>query len=225
MNSNEVFDVPVLDAMTQMNPSIGRKPDSDEVTPEAMLEVRYEFTPLLPEILTHLKSSLMVTTYQAGKLLVLGVHEGKLCISFTNYEQPMGLAVSRDKLVVGTRRQMNFLAANREVAPTVAPQGKWDVCYVPRTSTWTGSLHGHDLAWGNDGLWVVNTLFSCLCTLHDDFSFVPRWTPRFISQLIDQDRCHLNGLAMDAGRPRTVSAMAESDQPAGWRPRKPQAEC
>ena len=195
-------------------------PEDDVQKTDRVLEVRYEFTPVLADILSHLKCSLMVTTYQAGKLLVLGVHNGQLKISFSNYDQPMGLALSGDRLAIGTRKQMNFLAGNRDVAKSVAPANTWDVCYVPRTSTWTGSIHGHDLAWGTEGLWVVNTLFSCLSTLHEQYSFVPRWKPRFISQLIDQDRCHLNGLAMVDGRPGFVTAMAESDQPAGWRPTK-----
>lgn len=194
--------------------------DDSSSTVEKQLEVRYEFTPVLAEILSHLQASLMVTTYQAGKLLVLGIRNGELKITFSSYEQPMGLAVSGDKLAIGTRKQMNFLIGNRDVAGSVAPKGTWDVCYVPRTSTWTGSIHGHDLAWGTEGLWVVNTLFSCLCTLHEDYSFVPRWKPRFISQLADQDRCHLNGLAMDQGRPRSVTAMSETDTAAGWRPTK-----
>lgn len=195
--------------------------DGDDVSKtDRVLEVRYEFTPILADILSHLKCSLMVTTYQAGKLLVLGVRNGQLKISFSNYEQPMGLAVRGDQLAIGTRKQMNFLVGNRDVAKSVAPAETWDVCYVPRTSTWTGSIHGHDLAWGTEGLWVVNTLFSCLSTLHEKYSFVPRWKPRFISQLIDQDRCHLNGLAMVDGRPGFVTAMAESDEPAGWRPTK-----
>ena len=194
--------------------------DDPSISPEKHLEVRYEFTPVLAEILSHLKASLMVTTYQAGKLLVLGIHNGELKITFSTYEQPMGLAVAGDKLAIGTRKQMNFLVGNRDVAGSVDPKGTWDVCYVPRTSTWTGSIHGHDLAWGSEGLWVVNTLFSCLCTLHEDYSFVPRWKPRFISQLADQDRCHLNGLAIDQGRPRSVTAMSETDTPAGWRPTK-----
>ncbi len=194
--------------------------DESSGTAEKHLEVRYEFTPVLAEILGHLKASLMVTTYQAGKLLVLGIHNGELKITFSSYEQPMGLAVSGDKLAIGTRKQMNFLVGNRDVAGSVEPKGTWDVCYVPRTSTWTGSIHGHDLAWGTEGLWVVNTLFSCLCTLHEDYSFVPRWKPRFISQLADQDRCHLNGLAMDQGKPRSVTAMSETDTAAGWRPTK-----
>ncbi|MCA9011782.1 MAG: TIGR03032 family protein, partial [Planctomycetaceae bacterium] len=187
---------------------------------DKLLEVRYEFTPALSEILGHLKASLMVTTYQAGKLLVLGVHEGQLKITLSSYDQPMGLALDGDRLAIGSRKQINFLAGNRDVAPTVAPPGTWDVCYVPRTSTWTGSIHGHDLAWGAEGLWVVNTLFSCLCTLHEDFSFVPRWKPRFISRIIDQDRCHLNGLAVDQGRPRFVTAMSETDSAASWRSTK-----
>ncbi len=128
--------------------------------------------------------------------------------------------MSGDRLAIGTRKQMNFLVGNRDVAKSVAPADTWDVCYVPRTSTWTGSIHGHDLAWGTEGLWVVNTLFSCLSTLHEQYSFVPRWKPRFISQLIDQDRCHLNGLVLVDGRPGFVTAMAESDTPAGWRPTK-----
>ena len=184
------------------------------------MEVRYEFTPVLTEILSHLKLSLMVTTYQAGKLLVLGVHDGHLKISFASYDQPMGLAIDGDRLALGTRKQINFLQGNRDVAPSIDPPKTWDVCYVPRTSTWTGSIHGHDLAWGHSGLWVVNTLFSCLSTLHDDFSFVPAWRPPFISQLIDQDRCHLNGLAIKDGVPKFVTAMAETDSPAGWRPTK-----
>lgn len=190
------------------------EPESFEPT---YREVRFEYTPLLPEILTHLNASLLVTTYQAGKLLVLGVQDGKMVISFLDYDQPMGLAVSPKRLAVGTRRQMHFLVAAHE---TLRGQGEYTGCYVPRMSAYTGSIHGHDLAWGREGLWVVNTLFSCLCTLHDQYSFVPRWRPPFISQLADEDRCHLNGLAMVDGMPRFVTAMAETDTAAGWRPTK-----
>ena len=38
------------------------------------------------------------------------------------------------------------------------------------------------------GLWIVNTLFSCLCTLNIENNCVPRWMPPFVSRLIDQDR-------------------------------------
>jgi uncharacterized protein (TIGR03032 family) len=77
---------------------------------------------------------------------------------------------------------------------------------------------------------VVNTRFSCLCTLHPDYSFVPRWRPPFITALAAEDRCHLNGLAMalsDDGllAPRYVTALSETDTPGGWRPSKAQSGC
>jgi uncharacterized protein (TIGR03032 family) len=81
------------------------------------------------------------------------------------------------------------------------------------------------LGWGSDGLWVVNTLFSCLCTLHESYSFVPRWRPPFISKLADEDRCHLNGMAMEAGAPRYVTALAETDTAGGWRANKATTGC
>lgn len=191
-------------------------------------EVRYEYTPNLPEILDHLGASLLVTTYQAGKLLVLGVDQDKLAISFSNYEQAMGMAVDRDRIAIGSRRQVHFLTAAHECVQQPHADGSpnhHDGCFVPRSSHYTGNVHGHDLAWGSDGLWVVNTLFSCLCRLHEAYNFVPRWRPPFITQLIDQDRCHLNGLAMQHGRPRFVSALGESDEPAGWRSNKAAGGC
>ena len=81
------------------------------------------------------------------------------------------------------------------------------------------------MAWAGDELWVVNTRFSCLCTLHPDYSFVPRWRPPFITALAAEDRCHLNGLAIVDGRPKYVTALGETDTAGGWRADKPQGGC
>ena len=186
-------------------------------TPADMVAVRYVYTPHFPEILQHLRASLLVTTYQAGKLLILGVQQGQLTISFMSFEQPMGLATSAGCIAIGSRRQLHFMVPAHESLPADAP---YDGCFVPRTSLYSGAIHGHDLAWGQGGLWVVNTLFSCLSTLHPNYSFVPQWRPPFITRLIDQDRCHLNGLAMANGRPCYVTVLGETDEPAGWRPGK-----
>jgi len=74
-------------------------------------------------------------------------------------------------------------------------------------------------------LWIVNTRFSCLCTLHADYSFVPRWRPPFITALAAEDRCHLNGLTLVDGRPRYVTALGETDTAGGWRANKPHGGC
>ncbi len=101
----------------------------------------------------------------------------------------------------------------------------YDAGWVARTSFFTGSIQAHELAWGTDGLWIVNTLFSALCTLQEDYSFVPQWRPPFIKELAAEDRCHLNGIALLNGRPKFVTAMSETNEPAGWRPTKATTGC
>src|SRR5262249_2106937 len=73
---------------------------------------------------------------------------------------------------------------------------------------------------GDAELWIVNTLFSCLCAPHASYSFAPRWRPPFVSALVAEDRCHLNGLAVADGQARYVTALAETDSARGWRPVK-----
>jgi uncharacterized protein (TIGR03032 family) len=46
-----------------------------------------------------------------------------------------------------------------------------------------------------------------------------------VSALRPEDRCHLNGLAVVDGQPRYVTALAETDSPAGWRPVKQKGGC
>ncbi len=50
-----------------------------------------------------------------------------------------------------------------------------------------------------------------------DHSFLPLWTPSFISRLAAEDRCHLNGLALKDGAPAYVTAVARSDTFDAWR--------
>ena len=88
-----------------------------------------------------------------------------------------------------------------------------DACFITRSSHYSGMINLHDIAWGNDGLWVVNSSFSCLCTLDPDYSFVPRWQPYFISELMPEDRCHLNGMAVENNMPRYVTARGTGNTP------------
>jgi uncharacterized protein (TIGR03032 family) len=66
----------------------------------------------------------------------------------------------------------------------------------------------------------VNTKYSCLATTSTRHGFKPIWKPKFISKLAAEDRCHLNGLAMEDGRPRYVTAVSSSDVVTGWRARR-----
>ncbi len=133
----------------------------------------------------------------------------------------MGIAVSPRRIAVGSKGVVWIMRNAPDIAAKLEPTGKFDGCFPARTG-WLcdRELHGHEMAWVGDELIVVNTLFSCICTVSDSFSFLPRWRPPFISSLAAEDRCHLNGMAMVDGAPRYVTMMSETDTPAGWRPNK-----
>ena len=183
-------------------------------------EVRFEQSASLAPTLEEIGASLLISTYQAGKLVVVGVHQKKLSLSFHNFDRPMGVAARSGSIAVGCRRQVWFLKNAADVAPRIEPPGSHDACYLARSAHVTGEIHAHEVGWSGNELWLINTLFSCLCTLDGEHSFVPRWRPPFISKLAAEDRCHLNGLATLDGRPRFVTALAETDTPEGWRPNK-----
>lgn len=171
--------------------------------------------------------SLIVTTYQAGKVAIIGWDGKQVTLLMRQFDKPMGLAVNGPKIALATRNDILLLAN----APLLAPDfletqhGKYDSLFLPRVSYHTGDANVHDLAFGNDGLWVVNTRFCCLSRLSDEFNFVPVWKPPFLSEIVPEDRCHLNGLAMMDGQPKYVTCLGETDVVGGWRPGKATGGC
>jgi uncharacterized protein (TIGR03032 family) len=176
-------------------------------------------------LLHQLSASLWVTTYQAQQLLVLRADGAGLSMLVRTFDKPMGLAVEPRRLALGTRDRVWFFRNAPDIAAQLEPRGRHDACYLPRSCHVTGDIAGHELAWAGDELWVINTRFSCLCTLDAAYSFVPRWRPPFVTALAAEDRCHLNGVALapDAQgvlSPRYVTALGATDTAQGWRPDK-----
>jgi uncharacterized protein (TIGR03032 family) len=197
------------------------------------------------QILDQLKVSLAVTTYQAGKLVLLRpqLRSGRpgeaavpvLNTHFRGFNKPMGFAWEPGRFALGTASEVwefhdiPAVASKLEAANSV----RHDACFLPRSCHVTGDVQIHEMAWvptaggggssssaGLSELCFVNTRFSCLATRSGVYSFVPHWKPPFISGLAPEDRCHLNGLGLRDGRLRYVTALGETDSPAGWRDNK-----
>jgi uncharacterized protein (TIGR03032 family) len=194
-------------------------------SPETEQPFQHSHSPEFAEILHHVQGSLLVTTYQAGKLAVMRSKEGRLQTLFRSFPQPMGLAVEPHRLALGTQNQVWFFQNAQDIAPQVEPLGVHDACFLPRRSHVTGDIRGHEMGWVGDDLWIVNTRFSCLCTTSPEYSFVPRWQPPFVTELVAEDRCHLNGLAFDERGPKYVTALGETNAADGWRPGKASGGC
>ncbi len=160
------------------------------------------------------------TTYQTNRLFLVGRDEGGRLAAFERLlDRPMGLAATPERLWLATRFQL--WRFDQVLSPGERHRGH-DRLYVPRIGHVTGEIDVHDVHLLGDGGEVifVNTLYSCLARLSDRQSFEPVWRPPFVSELVPEDRCHLNGLAVEGGRPRFATAVATSDELQGWRARR-----
>jgi uncharacterized protein (TIGR03032 family) len=182
-------------------------------------------TASLTEILNWLGASLLISTYQAGKVVIARVENDRINTHFRAFETPMGMACAQGRLAIGTRGRIWEFRNQQDVARSLEPPGRHDAAFLPRNCHFTGNIQVHEIAWGSTDLWIVNTRFSCLCTIDHDHSFVPRWRPPFVSGLSPEDRCHLNGVAMRDGQPRYVTALGQTDSSAGWRENKRDGGC
>ena len=196
--------------------------------------LRSVHTSNFPELLWKLGASVLVTTYQAGKLVVLREDGGVLNTHFRNLSKPMGLARDGGRLAVGCGIDIwefhnvpavcGKLDASEDYPNNSA---KHDACFLPRRSHCTGDIHIHEMAFVNSEtenapheLVFVNTAFSCLAKRSEQNSFEPVWRPKWIEQMAPGDNCHLNGLAARDGRAKYVTALGQTNEPGGWRKNK-----
>lgn len=178
------------------------------------------YTPQLPEILNRMGCTLVISTFQAGKVVLISPKNDEFLVQLPrNFRKPMGVAIENDKMAVATLNEVVILKNSKNLAKTYPNKpDTYDQIWIPRATYYTGYVDIHDLHFGKDNkLWAVNTSFSCLCSIDDNNSFTPEWKPHFISTLQPNDKCHLNGLAMIDGKPKYITGLGKGDSPQSWR--------
>jgi len=173
----------------------------------------------LVNLLKNLKCSLIFTTYQSGCVVIISAKDNKLVQITRGFKKPMGIAINKDKLALATLNELLLFSNNNDLAVTYPNKPKsYDSIYMPRVSYYTGNLDLHDVGFGKSNeIYAVNTRFSCISKIDSDFSFKPIWKPSFITDLLPEDRCHLNGMALVNGLPKYATALSQTDTPGGWR--------
>ncbi len=177
------------------------------------------YSPNLPELLTELQCSIAITTYQAGKVVIISAKDHNHLVQLPRtFDRAMGMALEGDRLAIATKDEVQILRDSPALAKTYPKSpGQYDALYVPRATYYTGQVDIHDLHWGVAGLWAVNTSFSCLVLVNERYSWTPKWQPFYIDKLESEDRCHLNGLAMQNGAPKYVTALGTGNGLQQWR--------
>lgn len=192
------------------------KPEKKQEEPAAKFSISGGFVALL----NTLDVSVAVTSYQSGRLYLLGRNPtGGLMVNEQFFHKAMGLHYAGEVLYMATLaniyRMPNILRKDQVMDKLFSD------CFVPRTAHLTGVLDAHDVGVTKQGeVLFVNTRYNCIAQVSDTHSFKPIWKPSFISAMVSEDRCHLNGMAMREGKPRYVTAVSKSDTIDGWRDRR-----
>ena len=171
--------------------------------------------------LTGFGVSFAFSSYQSNLLYMVGVKpDGGINIHQMAFPRPMGIC-RHGEHGLSLAADNQILHLQNVLEPSERMNGYFDAGFMPRQSAFTGQLDLHDLGVDADGQAIfVNTRYNCLAAPDARHSFREVWRPPFISALVDEDRCHLNGLAMENGHPRYVTAVSKSDTIDGWRDRR-----
>lgn len=180
------------------------------------------YTQGFPKLLHALKSSLAISTYQAGKLIFISPKNETDLIQFPRtFRRAMGIAFDDNRLAVASA---NDVALYQNVPGAASNYPKkpqtYDALYMPRAIYYTGELDIHDIQLTGRGIMAVNTRFSCVSVIDENFSFTCVWQPSFIKELQPDDCCHLNGMAIINDKLKYLTALGQSSEAKGWRPTK-----
>src|SRR5262245_13551111 len=193
------------------------KPADAKKAPEP---VKKSCSPGLTAWMRRNQVSIAFTSYQSGRLYLLGSDPtGRLSFHERIYQRAMGVVGNAHRLFMGGLYQIwrfeNILNEGQ------LANNMFEKCYVPRSALFTGAIDIHELGIRKDGTVIfINTKYNCLCAPSVSHSFKVLWKPEFISKIVPEDRCHLNGLAMMDGKARFVTAVCKSDTIDGWRDRR-----
>lgn len=186
---------------------------------QAPVPFQLSCTPAVAELLRTLNMTLAVSTYQAGKLVFISpVDNDRLSQLPRTFSRAMAIGTQGPQMAVATLDTVELLVNDPRLAANYPPKpNTYDGLYVPRVTYYTGRIDCHGLEWGREGMWAVNTAFGCLSILSPHYSFQPKWKPPFVSAIAPEDRCHLNGVAMEAGAPRYATTLGHDDERESWR--------
>ncbi len=190
--------------------------DQEETAPA----VKYSASPGLLGFLDAHDLTICMSSYQSGRFYLIGRNpRGGLMINEEVFGKAMGIFVQDETIHLAAGTQIYRL--ENTLRPGERAEEVFDHCFVPRTIHTVGPIDTHDIAIDRNGeILFVSTAFNCVAKRSQKHSFEPIWKPPFVSRVVREDRCHLNGMALRDGRLAYVTAVSKSDTIDGWRDRR-----
>ena len=181
-----------------------------------------KYSPNFPEVLNELGGTIMLTTYQTGKVIMISSDGENISQLVRDFDRPMGVSFYNDMMALALRTNITVFKDSKELAKTYPKKPDiYDSLYYPTSINITSNIDTHDIVFSNQGLVGVNTSYSCLVRVDRKNSFEAIWKPPFIEKFSSGDACHLNGLCTDEKQDiRYVTAFGKTTEEGGWRMNK-----
>ena len=137
-------------------------------------DIRCSHSESLPALLTQLRLSVLISTYQTGHLVVVAARQGRLVADVSSIRTGHGHRgqAGNDRRLHAARKS-GSCGMPRTSPPNSSRAGSYDACFLARTAHFTDDIQAHESAWVGSEFWVVNTLFSCLAALHPAYQLRP----------------------------------------------------
>ena len=204
--------------LTQQTPQA--RPGQQSGGIQTQQTVSYSMSQGLVQWLARQNASLALSSYQSGKFYLLGRNpRGGLLVDERLFQHAMGIAVDGKRIFLASQTTLVEMAST--LTGDQRANELYDACFAPRRIHVIGAVDPHDVGLDKNGepIFVV-TKWNCLARPSATHNFKPIWKPDFISKIVAEDRCHLNGLAMENAEPAYVTAVSKSDTIDGWRDRR-----
>jgi uncharacterized protein (TIGR03032 family) len=184
-----------------------------------ILKYQLSYSDGLEKLLHHTNSTIAVSVYQAGKILLFYTNDaGQMRITPISYPKPMGVCYHDQKLAIATKQELHLYANSPQLSGYIdGDNRRFENLFFPRVTYHTGTLDLHDITYLDNKITAVNTLFSCICQFDQNYNFTPIWQPHFITELKPQDRCHLNGIAVEDESIKYITALGSGNTRQSWR--------
>jgi uncharacterized protein (TIGR03032 family) len=151
--------------------------------PNQLTPFSARYSSQVPELLNKLNCSIALSTYQAGKIVFISPHTDneRLITLPRTFNKPMGIAIKGDKMAISLKDEVVVFQNSQGLAEHYPnKQNTYDSLWLPRITYYTGQVDLHDVGFGDDGIYAINTSFSCVCKIDGEFNFTPIWQPPFI---------------------------------------------
>lgn len=181
-----------------------------------MTDFKSVYSNNFPKIIKDCGISLLISTYQAGKIIAISYDNGRLVQSVKNFDRPMGMYFHKKNLYVACRDEILTFNLNDSIINDT--KHEYNSLLLPRVSYNTSFVDSHDICVDRYGSIVfANTEYSCLSKTSENWGIENIWKPPFISKIENGDRCHLNGVSSEDGLIKYITTFSKSNTSLGWK--------